>query len=317
MLETSASLPRKAPHVIRRPRTRRLLAAVAVAPLLSAALVACGGDGDSEEASDPAASSSASSESDADAAAESDSDGADDLEEGQEVPAAQFVDLVGAGVEASTTAKLSTSTTFGGTKVTGTGVIDYTQTPAAIEMDQDFGGGTTKVISVDGISYVNLGDLSQGKYWKVDPADPNGPFAELGMDEMLQQSDPVASLQAMEKGIEKVVYVGEEDVDGRDLDHFEMTVDLGAAMESLGGDLPKSALQGMPEALTYDVWLDEEGRFGQMVMEMPVMGQSSTTEMVIDDWGTDVTIEAPPASEVTEMPDPSQMMGQMAPSPTA
>jgi hypothetical protein len=296
-----------------------MIAAVAVAPLLSAALVACGGDGDSEEASDPAATSSATTESDADDAddaAESDSDGAD-LEEGQEVPADQFVDIVAAGVEASTTAKLSTSTAFGGTTMSGNGVIDYTQDPPAIRMEQDLGGGSTTVISVDGISYINLGQLSQGKYWKVDPADPDGPFAELGLGEVLKQNDPLASLQAMEDGIEKVTYVGEEDVDGRDLDHFELTVDLEAALETLGSDVPKDATQGMPKALSYDLWLDDEGRFARMLMEMPVMGQSSTSEMVIDDWGTDVSIEAPPAGEVTEMPDPSQMMNQMAPSPTA
>ncbi|MDN4161742.1 hypothetical protein [Nocardioides abyssi] len=300
----------------RRPRTRRLLAAVAVAPLLSAALVACGGDGDSGEASDPAVESSATTDADEAAETEGDAD-AGDLEEGQEVTAEEFVAIVTAGVEESTTATVTTSTTFGGTELSGTGVIDYTQTPVAIEMDQDLGGSSTKVISVDGIAYINLGELSQGKFWKVDPSDPDGPFAALGMGEVLQQSDPVASLQAMEDGIEKVTYVGEEDVDGRDLDHFEMTVDLASAMKNLGSDIPKSATKGMPEALTYDVWLDEEGRFGRMVMDMPVMGQSSRTEMTIDDWGSDVSIEAPPASEVTDMPDPSQMMGQMAPSPTA
>jgi len=295
---------------------------VAVAPFLSTALVACGGDGG--EASDPAAGSSASPDAGTDDAADDTADGAaasagaDGLEEGQDVPADQFVDIVAAGVEESTTATVTTTSTFGGTTFTGDGVVDYTQEPPALSMRTELGAGAAaEVISIDGVAYISLGDLSQGKYWRIDPSDPDSPFAALGMDEVLQQSDPVAALRAMEDGIEKVTYVGEEDVDGRDLDRFEMTVDLATATKNLGSDVPRSALKGLPEALTYDVWLDEEGRFGKMVMELPVMGRSSTSEMVVDDWGTDVTIEAPPADEVTEMPDPSTMLGQMSPSPTA
>lgn len=302
-------------------RTRRLLAAVAVAPLLTTALVACGGDGD-DEAKDPAASTSASADAGAasgDDAADTDADAADpdDLEDGQEVPAKEFVALMQEGLEESTTANVRTETNFGGTAFTGEGVIDYTQDPPAISMEQQMGpAGRTTIVSVDGITYINLGQLSQDKFWKVDPSDPNSPFAELGLGEALQQNDPLASLQAMVDGIDKVTYVGEEDVDGRDLDHFEMTVDLQAALKTLGSDIPKSATKDMPEALTYSLWLDDEHRFARMLMDMPIMGQSSKTEMVIDDWGTDVTIEAPPADQVTEMPDPSQMMGQMG-SPSA
>lgn len=300
-------------------RTRRLLAAIAVAPLLSTALVACGGDGDSDEASDPATTTSATAEADPTEEEADDAAEATDLEEGQDVPASQFVDIIAAGVEASTTARMTTTSSFGGQQTTSDGVVDYTTSPPSISMTTTIPGGgpETEVISVDGISYVSLGQLSGGKYWKIDPSDPNGPLAGLGMDQLLKQSDPLSSLQAMEDGIQQVTYVGEEDVDGRDLDHFEMTVDLSASLESLGAELPKQALQGMPKTISYDVWLDEEGRFGQMVMELPVMGQTTTTEMTVDDWGTDVTIEAPPADQVTDMPDPSQMMQQMQPTPAA
>ncbi|MBC9733429.1 LppX_LprAFG lipoprotein [Nocardioides marmotae] len=299
-------------------RTRRLLAAIAVAPLLSTALVACGGDSESDEAKDPATSSSATA--DAEPADEGD-DAADasDLEDGQDVPAAQFVDIISAGVEASTTARTTTTSSFGGQTSTSEGVVDYTTTPPSISMTTTIPGGgpTTEVIAVDGITYVSLGELSQGKYWKIDPADPDGPMAGMGMDQLLKQNDPLAAIQTMEEGIDKVTYVGEEDVDGRDLDHFEMTVDLAASLASLGTEMPKEATQSLPKTITYDVWLDEEGRIGKMVMEMPVMGSTTTMEMTMDDWGTDVTIEAPPAAEVTDMPDPSEMMQEMQPSPAA
>ena len=41
------------------------------------------------------------------------------------------------------------------------------------------------------------------------------------------------------------------------------------------------------------------------------MEMEMSMEMSLDDWGKDVTIEAPPADEVTDMPD---MGGLMSPS---
>lgn len=309
--------------MIRPPKTRRLLAAVAVAPLLSTALVACGGDGDGEDtAADPAAQSSATTDPGATTetdVADADSIDVDDLEDGQTVTAQQFADILAEGIQESTTARMSTSTSFGGVEMTSDGVVDYTTSPPSLQMQTALpgGNGTFEVISVDGLMYLDLGQMSQGKFWRIDPSDPDGALAGLGLDKVLEQNDPVAALRAMADSLDEVVYVGEEQVSGRDLDRFEMTVDLAAATKGLGADLPPSATKSMPKTLTYDVWLDDEGRFAQMVMELPTPGGASETRMVMDDWGTDVGIEAPPADQVTEMPDPGQMMGQMTPSPTA
>lgn len=295
-------------------RTRRLLAAVAVTPLLPAGLVACGSDADDASSSNGQSTSETSTETPAESSS-------DDLEEGEQVEPADFIATVAAGLEESTTARVTLTSGFGGTELTGDGEIDYTTTPPSVEMVMQnpmMGeGGTTEVRSVDGIMYLSLGQLTGGKFWRIDPSDPDGPLAGLGLDRMVQQTDPVGALQAMEPGIEQVVHAGEEEVDGRDLDHYELTMDVATAFEAIGVDLPPAAMKELPESLTYDVWLDEEDRFGKMSMEMPVQGQSMTTEMTADDWGTDVSIEAPPADQVTEMPDPSQMRGSPSPSPTA
>ncbi|WP_435741638.1 hypothetical protein [Nocardioides sp. SYSU DS0663] len=290
-------------------RTRRLLAAVAVAPLLSASLVACGGD---DESSEPTAGESTAESQ----TAEPDEPAADDLEEGQEVPVDDFVDLVSAGIEESTTARMTNTSSFGDTEISGEGVVDYSTSPPSIQMTMNspMMGGEMEMRSVDGVLYISLGNLTRGKFLKMDPSDPDSPLAKMGLGDALNQGDPLAALEGMQEGIEQVTYVGEEDVDGRQLDHFELTVDLATSVESFGADLPPSATKDLPETVTYDVWLDEEGRFGQMVMDVDVEGQSIQTEMTLDDWGTDATVEAPPAKDVTKMPNLGQLDG-MVPNP--
>ena len=80
-------------------------------------------------------------------------------------------------------------------------------------------------------------------------------------------------------------------------------MDLGAVLESYGTELPGAAAEEMPDTVQYDIWFDDEDRFAQLEMDFPVMDQQGSMEMTVDDWGTDVSIEAPPADQVTEMPD--------------
>ena len=63
----------------------------------------------------------------------------------------------------------------------------------------------------------------------------------------------------------------------------------------------------LPETVTYELWLTDEGLFRQMEIDMGAVAGEMRMRFV--DWGTDVDIEAPPASEVTDMSDMAGMMG--------
>jgi hypothetical protein len=199
--------------------------------------------------------------------------------------------------------------------MTAEGDIDYTASPPAMEMTMAMpmaGAPTFDMRFVDGTFYMSLGEMTDGKFVKLDPSDPDSPLGDLGsMMDQVDQMDPAAMMERLEPSIDKVVYDGEEDVDGRSLDHYELTVDgtqLGKVME-----IPDAATAQLPDSLTYDLWLDDENRMAQMQMDMPVQGTSVAVEMSVDDWGKDVSIEAPPADQITEMPD---LGGMMHPSPT-
>jgi hypothetical protein len=126
------------------------------------------------------------------------------------------------------------------------------------------------------------------------------------LDKMMGQLDPAKALEQMQDGISKVTYVGAED----GLDHYELTIDVKKMMESMGGNLPSEVQSQMPDSVTYDLWLDDQNRFTRMSMDdLPMGGTDASMQMTVSDWGKDVTIEAPPADQVTDMPDFGSMMG--------
>lgn len=274
---------------------RRTLASAALAPLLITGLAGCG-DGSDDTATDATEVAAFSG-----------------LEAGDDVDPTEFVDTVADGVEASTTAHITMDTSMGSSgAMSAEGDIDYTTSPPSLALTMGIPmAGDSDLRLIDGIMYMNLGDLSDGKFWKIDPADPDGMFAGMGLDKMLDQTDPMGTLKGLEDGISSVTYTGAEDVDGRDLDHFELTIDMQAQLNELGSELPPTVEKGLPDSVTYDVWLDDEGRFAQLSMDYPIMGQSVSTKMTATDWGADVDIEAPPADQVADMPNLDDMLGDL------
>lgn len=281
-----------------RPSLRRGAAAATLSVLALGGLVACGDD-----------NSDGASATDSTSAVAAISDG---LQEGDEVDPAEFVQIVTDGLEASTTAHVTMEMSLGSAgEMSAEGDVDYTTKPPrlAMTMANPMGGGDMDVRMVDGIFYLSMGELTQGKFIKLDPADPDGPLAGMGLDGMLDQINPSEALKGMEDGLSTVVYAGEED----GLDHYELTVDIQKAIEQMGGEqLPDAALAELPEELTYDLWLDDEGRFTRMsVDELPMGPMSGSMEMAVSGWGEDVDIEAPAADQITEMPGLGAMMQGM------
>ena len=300
--ETLESHPRKGHLVTVSTTVRRTLAAAAITPLLLTGVVACGGDSDDAEGSGTSAEKSSALQPGQDTLVLS------DLSTGDEVDPADFVETVANGVEASTTARVTMKIGAGPAgEMTGEGELDYTSDPPEMAMKMAIpmlGNAAAEMRLVDGVLYLSMGQLSGGKFWKLDPEDPAGPLGDFGG--MLDQMDPKSSLEKMESAIDKVTFTGEEQVDGQTLDHYELTVDPKRLTDDPGADLPAEV-----DNLTYDLWLDEEGRIAKMAMDPPAAGTQGSIEMTVTGWGEDVDIEAPPAGEITDMPDLGSMMGGM------
>lgn len=286
---------------------RRALAAAAVTTLLAGGLAACGDKGGTDA---PAAGSSSSA---AAGAAGGTAAPAAAYEAGEKLTPAELTTLLQDGLEASTTAHTTMQMEMGPMgKLTGSGQVDFTQDPAemAVTMRVPAAGDTTmEVRLVDGLFYLSMGQLTGGKFWKVDPDDPSGPLGGSGLGSMMRQMAPGQMLAGLEDGIRDVTYVGQEDVSDRQLDHYRVTVDTAAMTRAMGEAMRGQAMPSagaMPKTLTYDLWLDDQDRLGRMDMKVPMGGNDISLRVEMTDWGAPVHIVAPPADQVT---DPSRISG--------
>lgn len=267
---------------------RRSLAALAL-PLLLGGLAACGSD---DEGADPAASSSSSSSS-------TESQDSTETESGGEVDKAAFVDDLKAGLKASTTAQMTMDMDMGGQGITADGAVDYTTSPPQMAMSMESpaaAGQSIEMRLVDKVLYMNMGQMTGNKFVKYDLSDPNN--LPPGMDQLTSTMNPLAAFDSFEEGVQSVVFVGDEDVDGQQLGHYKVKVDT-SKIEQF------KALEGqaqLPETVSYDLWLDDQNRMGKMAMDMDMGSAPVKMEVAFTDWGEPVDIAAPADSEIAELP---------------
>ncbi len=255
-----------------RPATLRRLAAAAVLPLAFVSLSACGSD-DGAKAEDSSSTSGSSGSS---------GSSTDDLQAGDSVDPADFTDRFENGFENTTTAHESMSMSAGQTgSMTGEGDVDYTQDSPAMDMtmSSDMAGGDIQVILVDKVFYMKAPGMGGDKYLKMDLNDPNSPFGSLG-----SQLDPQEALKSFGEGIKTVTYQGEQDGE----DQYEVTVDTQKMLDGMGETGQAASGAGMPDELSYDVWLDDQDRITKMTIDL---GKIGTMEMTLSDFGKDVSIE--------------------------
>ena len=138
-----------------------------------------------------------------------------------------------------------------------------------------------------------------GKKWlKIDMSDPDSLFGMLG-----RSTDPELMFKAMEEPKEFEL-LGTEEVDGVETNHYRVVMDTAAYAEAM--EMPAEITSSMPEDIAVEMWVDADDlpRQFRQELELPAMGggpaTTSTTEGTFSDYGTEVTIEAPPASEVAD-----------------
>ena len=270
------------PHV----RARRALAAGVVVPLLAAGLASCASD-------DATAGGKATASDSATESTEAADETPSSQPAGEEVDATQFADDLAAAYDSLTTAKVSLN--FDGpATIVSSGVVDYRGDSPALKMSVEgaYGTGTTsEVILLDKKMYLQIAGKN-AKYLEVDLSDPDNPLASSVGD--MAAIDPRATIEAFTENVKSVSKIGPEDIDGTPTTHYVLVADT----KALGDQLGKEATD-LPESLTYDMWLDEEGRPRRIQADLGDQG-SMKTDMT--DYGSDVSIEAPPADQVQAMP---------------
>ncbi len=262
---------------------------LALVPALLFGFTACGGD----DNADDAGTSETSTEPSDDTEESSDSDDATEPAAGEEVDPADFAAMVTGAMEEVTTAHISMTTGGGSGSMEMEGDVDYSAKPPTMAMtmtNSAAAGQEMEIRMVDGQMYINMGEMSQGKFVEVPMDDPNSPMGD--MTELTDQMDPSKAFDQFSDALKSVQYIGEEEVDGEDTEHYTLTIDPSKI------DMGSGSAQA-PKDMTYDLWLDDDDRMRQMKMDL---GDQGTVDMTISEWGEPIDVEKPAANEITKMP---------------
>ena len=217
---------------------------------------------------------------------------------GTELTKENFFTEVTKAQQQAGTSHLEMAFGVGGQEVTASGDVSVGETPtdSAMSLTMDLGGqGGIEMRLVDGVLYLNMGPMSQNKFAKVDLTDPDDPIGQQ-FGGLLDTVDPSKQLEQLQDSITGFEQEGEaKELDGVDALPYVVTVDSSAIAEQLGAAGAGAQAQ-VPEELVYTMWVGPDNLPRRISMDV------AGTAMTLDysKWGEDVSIEAPPADEVTE-----------------
>lgn len=183
------------------------------------------------------------------------------------------------------------------------GAIDFTRDATRFTMPLDglglpaLGDASLDVRVVDGRLYVHMGAVAGaflgGRAW-----------AELPLDAMGGASaDPTGFLDAL-RGITTVDRIGTDTIRGVEATHLRGVISLADAIERAPADRREQlrAVLGAADAeIPVDVWVDAEDRPVRFVASFVMGPVDAKVRLDLFDYGADITIEAPPADEVTSL----------------
>ena len=157
-----------------------------------------------------------------------------------------------------------------------------------------YGTGTTsEMILVDKKMYLQVAGKNP-KNLEIDLSDPDNPLAKSMGD--MSAIDPRATIEAFTQNVKSVT----RSAPRTSTAPRPRTTCWSRTPQALGDKLGKEA--DLPKSVSYDMWLDDEGRPRRIQADLGDQG-SMQTDMT--DYGSEVSIEAPPADQVQAMPGSS------------
>lgn len=307
---------------------KSLIAAGAVALVLTAG--ACGKDdaGSATNAATPNAGNQTAPKPGADGATPAKPSG------GLFSNAGGLADLVSQNTQKAKTSKVSMTMNMGPISMTGNGEEEYAGADTKIHMTEQAMGQSIEMIFIDRNIYMKLPTGGQaGKPWvkmSLDQLSKAGGGGDI--TKQMEQSDPSHMLDMLEKN-GKILSKTPDQVDGQPATKYAVDVDIQKMLTSLGQKAPAGLNQSKIKSIPMNVWLNSDNLPLQIEMDMggimKQVAQSSGQKMPAGmdkakmvakytDWGKPVNIQAPPANQVSSKQLPGMGgTGGTAPAPGA
>lgn len=245
-------------------RTRSIIAA-ALLPLMLVAFTSCGKSASDSKSGSPDSSSSSKKE-------------AADLDL-KTLPEAML-----AAMQDKKSAHMSMKGT-GALKMDASGDMSFAGDTIAMTMKMNTAGQDLEMRVVDGKFYMTMPGAN-GKF--VELGGKGGAMADL--TKQFEDLDPKSMIDDFKASAKSVKHVGSETIDGDKTEHYTVVVDAS-----------KAAGKGADPSLknvTNEIYLNKDNTPRRISTEV------SGITMVIDytDWGKGVTVKAPDASQIVDMP---------------
>ncbi|CAN5872268.1 hypothetical protein BH20ACT6_BH20ACT6_22780 [soil metagenome] len=264
------------------------------AGVLAALLVAAGCGGESGAGSDDGGQASAEATATEAEPTEGPTEESTGGSDGGELDQQTLVPTITDAMLAAGSVAIDAAVEAGGQSFTikGSQEIGKSAKDSAIDVALSGQGVDGRLILVDAVLYLNLGQPTGDKFVRVDLT-KGGPGTEM-FDQLLRSTDTSASVRALQGAIKKLEVVGTEPVGGVETTHYRLTVNTNKALKSQ--QLPPGQVQQLPKTLTYDLWVDEDDLLRKMTTE--VAGAAVT--FTLSDWGEPVDITAPPKPKISK-----------------
>ena len=205
---------------------------------------------------------------------------------GSPFDADEFTAKLEAAVEENPTVTIDVTIEDGSGRQTATASGQQDLGNDALDMEVDMNGQELGYRLVDGRYY-----LAQPPKWVPVTEDSTNPVVAQTLDQV-QLLSMRTQFDAFVAGVEQAGDKGTEEIDGVTTRHYTAMVDTAKAQEQLGTERDPNA----PEALIYDVWLDEDDLIRRMVLSQ----DGSKATLTATDWGEPVDIRKPKDSELAD-----------------
>jgi len=170
----------------------------------------------------------------------------------------------------------------------------------------------TRAILTDNVVYVKLPQVAQflsgGKPWvKADLTQvgkQSGVDAVKALNDLQQRVNP-ADQTKMFTGSKDFHKVGTEDVDGVSTTHYTGTVTLQEALNQLDPQARKRINELGPananDKINFDLWADKNQLPRKLISKGSANGDQGTVTVLYSDYGKSVSVDPPPADQVSSL----------------
>ena len=218
-----------------------------------------------------------------------------------------FAELVAAAQKKAKTSHVAMTIGSTGQEIKAEGDVVTGDTPAesAMAMTMDLGaaagGQVMEMRLVKEVFYMRMGALTDNKFAKIDLSDESNPLAKQYGD-MMDQIDPTKNMESIKDAVKSFKEKGDAiEIDGVKAQPYELVIDTAKF-----GDVASDAgTEVVPEEMVMTMFIGEDNLPRRAITK--VAGQS--IQMDYSKWGEPVTIEAPPAGDITD----KSPLDQMAP----